>query len=101
MLIVIDDERKQVVLEQADTLSSLSARCASPGQLIWLDPAVAYMDEDLRHVWISGAWMREAGARQATIADWGGAYDRMLSYAAKQGWVDAKSGFVRAHLETA
>ena len=49
------------------------------------------------HAWISPAWLRAAAGGDAA---WEAGFEKMLQYAAKQGWVDA-AGAIRAHVERA
>ncbi len=49
------------------------------------------------HVWLDVSWLRSAAGDRDQ--DWHDGFTRMLDHAARQGWVSADGGRVRAHVE--
>ena len=49
-----------------------------------------------RHAWISEAWLR---AQRRDDAQWQQQLTDMLTFAASRGWVDQRTGTIRAHIE--
>lgn len=52
------------------------------------------------HAWISQDWLRRASGRVGD-ADWLRGFEGMVGFARRQGWVDAATGAIRAHIERA
>lgn len=51
--------------------------------------------------WISREWIRQAAGALAADGSWQHEFIQMLEYATSKGWVDAETGAVLAHLESA
>jgi len=59
---------------------------------------VGRLDGDGRHLWVSRAWLMEAGTTAAG-PNWRQGAEKMLAYAESKGWTEPATGAVRAHLE--
>ncbi|MGW4591034.1 hypothetical protein [Amycolatopsis thermoflava] len=86
---------------RAEDLSALSVRAAaeSPrwGLLSRALGAAGAGEVAGDHVWLDVSWLRSAAGDRDQ--DWHDGFTRMLDQAARQGWVSADGGRVRAHVE--
>ena len=55
---------------------------------------------DGTHAWVSECWVRTTSGRQAST-DWNEAFDAMLAFARRKGWIRPADGAIRAHVEEA
>lgn len=98
-MIVHVDTDSSITLEEPDTFTAFSIR--APG--LDVEEIVAALGDDGKagegdHVWIGISRLHALGGRYGA-PDWRGGCDKMIAYAASQGWVDEAHQRVRAHIE--
>ena len=97
MKVTIDQDQRVRVIE-ADDLKALSVACGALADAdihVALEKAKAGEVRE-EHAVLSIDWLRSKGS---TLVEWNKAFDAMIAFAGKKGWVDEEAGTVRAHLE--
>ena len=92
---VIFDRDGRVSLEGVDDFTGFAARTACPPEALDAALAGAGRREGDAHLWIDRAWLVANG--RPTDSQWREKLEKMIAFAASQGWVDG-DGAIRAHL---
>jgi hypothetical protein len=102
MYVDVDTASGHTVVREADDLTSLSVRIgqAADHQAVALALGPLGRVDGGAHAWLDVAELRAAAGRAADPT-WLSEFEKMISYAASQGWVNEDGTAVRAHIENA
>lgn len=98
-MIVVLSAAAPARLTDLDRLDRLHAECDGPPAAMRLDPLCVAHD-DGEHVWLDVGAARAIGVAESGDDGFGDAFDAMIGFAARQGWLDEAGTHVRAHVES-